>query len=545
MATTTYEWVFQTNFQMNDQLEQGNQGSPAVAGLAKGGYFSAWNGPNGSYIQARVTSGSGVPLADEFGATSATANQQFEASLAGLANGRAVMAFTDYSADDDEGDIAARMFKKNGDPVFVDFPVSASSTEEDFEPDIAPLADGGFVVTWTRDQDSDDADFDVHLRVFNADGSPRTEVDGVTLTIATDARRSSVAGLADGNFVVAWEQTPDEGGDIDLYFGRYDTTGELIGSFVPIADGFGDQYDVQLLALQDGGFAAAYTNTGAPFGEADDISFRIFNADDTPRTLATMANFSGVAGNQIVPSLTQLSNGYILVGWNDGFALTYQLFTSDGDPVGENLGVAGSTIEPELVALGGGLVANVRSSLVSDGSGNSIQSSIDELVRTTTGDATAETLNGDDLADHMLGGGGKDKLSGFNGKDTLEGGAGDDVLRGGAGRDQLIGETGADKLVFSDVLQSRPSPGADLVKGFEDGVDKIDVAAIDARTGTAGDQAFVFGTGAFSGEGQIRAVQSGADAIVRFNVSGADTPEMEIVLKNFAAADVDATDFVL
>ena len=55
----------------------------------------------------------------------------------------------------------------------------------------------------------------------------------------------------------------------------------------------------------------------------------------------------------------------------------------------------------------------------------------------------------------------------------------------------------------------------------------------------------MFGTGGFTGEGQIRAVQSGDDTIVRFNISGPDTAEMEILLKNFTATDLDAGDFVL
>jgi serralysin len=232
------------------------------------------------------------------------------------------------------------------------------------------------------------------------------------------------------------------------------------------------------------------------------------------------------------------------VGWTDAGELRYQAFDADGNRIGAIAGGVGSVNEAELAGLSGGLLANIRESTFQEPDGtNSVRGSIDELVRTTTGTAANETLSGDVLADHMEGNGGRDRLNGFGGKDTIEGGAGDDLLRGGLDRDQLIGGGGADSFVFQDVRHSRVGAG-DFVKDFQDGTDHIDVSAIDAKAGVAGDQAFHFISGGFNAEGQVRAVQDGADTLLQFNTTGASGAEMEIVLKNSDFGDISAADFV-
>ena len=62
----------------------------------------------------------------------------------------------------------------------------------------------------------------------------------------------------------------------------------------------------------------------------------------------------------------------------------------------------------------------------------------------------------------------------------------------------------------------------------------------------AGDQAFTFiGTSGFTGIGQIRAVQIGADTLLRINVTSDPGVEMEILLKNVSAAALTELNFIL
>lgn len=122
---------------------------------------------------------------------------------------------------------------------------------------------------------------------------------------------------------------------------------------------------------------------------------------------------------------------------------------------------------------------------------------------TIDGRAGDDQLNGQDDDDILNGGDGKDKLDGGNGNDTLDGGVGDDDLKGQDGDDILIGGAGNDNLEGgdnTDVLyggagrdvmrggadanifrfDAGDSTNAlrDIIKDFQQGVDKIDLVSL-------------------------------------------------------------------
>ncbi|MBD2651785.1 calcium-binding protein [Nostoc foliaceum] len=85
------------------------------------------------------------------------------------------------------------------------------------------------------------------------------------------------------------------------------------------------------------------------------------------------------------------------------------------------------------------------------------------------GDGQANHLQGNDGSDLLEGGSGNDILSGGLGNDTLKGGLGDDTLTGGKETNNLWGGEGQDTFVTE-------SGGVQVIKDFERGVDKIDMA---------------------------------------------------------------------
>ena len=109
--------------------------------------------------------------------------------------------------------------------------------------------------------------------------------------------------------------------------------------------------------------------------------------------------------------------------------------------------------------------------------------------------------------ENAVGGGGDDFISGNAAGNLLRGGAGNDRLTGGGGNDIEEGGAGADIFVFTalgdSVNYELRSDGKkllpDRLPDFLSGTDKLDLSAIDANTGTAGDDAFTFiGTAAFT-----------------------------------------------
>ena len=72
----------------------------------------------------------------------------------------------------------------------------------------------------------------------------------------------------------------------------------------------------------------------------------------------------------------------------------------------------------------------------------------------------------------------------------------------------MAGEGGADTFAWRDTGDSRIGQ-EDVIVDFDSGLDLLDLSQIDADTGRAGNQAFVFiDTAAFSGTaGEVRAVR--------------------------------------
>ncbi|MBM6595698.1 calcium-binding protein [Microvirga pudoricolor] len=118
------------------------------------------------------------------------------------------------------------------------------------------------------------------------------------------------------------------------------------------------------------------------------------------------------------------------------------------------------------------------------------------VAKVLAGDAGANILVGTPGNDVIKGLGGRDKLVGGAGADQLFGGAGNDVLKGGAGADTLWGGPGRDTLWGGKgkdtfAFKSASHANGDRIMDFRHG-DKIDLSAIDAQAGKAGNQSFAF-----------------------------------------------------
>jgi len=198
----------------------------------------------------------------------------------------------------------------------------------------------------------------------------------------------------------------------------------------------------------------------------------------------------------------------------------------------------------------GGAVTSIAS-FAEDGRGNLYIVSLNGNVHRITpgigaGDG-ADFLSGGDGQDTMLGGVGADTLRGDAGDDVIRGGTQGDLIVGGAGRDRLVGGAGND--VFDFNLSTESGSGRltrDVVTDFTSGEDVLNLATIDAQAGVAGNQRFSFiGSAAFSGEGQIRLMQSAGDVIVLINTTAMSGIDMSIVLRETLVSEIDAGDFIL
>jgi len=137
-----------------------------------------------------------------------------------------------------------------------------------------------------------------------------------------------------------------------------------------------------------------------------------------------------------------------------------------------------------------------------------LAANLENLLLTGSGSRSA---TGNDLDNILTGNGGKNVLTGLAGDDTLFGNAGKDTLIGGLGVDQLSCGTGADTFVFESLADSGVGAGRDTITDFvARQKDKIDVSAIDAKAGAAGNDAF-----SWIGTAEFGNVEGGSSVIFK------------------------------
>ena len=424
MATISYGFGG-TNVVLANGVTNGAQWAPAFASNPAGTrHVAVWtSNAAGTDVVGRLFAGIN-PRSDEFAVSPPAPFFQTDASIAGLADGRFIVTYTD-TQDDPGGDIRARLLDTDGMPAgSIDILVDGIDLDRS---DVAALAGGGYVVSWIRHDPGGGSD--IHMNVYRADGSASV-FNGLVSAGTTTTGQPSVTGLAGGGFVVAWHETPAGGGDTEVRFRRYDATGARLDASPVLIDTAGINRDVEVAALPDGGFVVAYEDTS--WGNGKDITARIYNADGTARTdwlhVNAAANGGNQAGDQSNPKLALLSSGVFTVGWGDGNSFRLQAYNASGIELGQNALAASNASENEIVQVGGGMMADIWRSSVSDGSGDSIRLTYHTFFRVIEGDAGSETIVGIDD-------GIREVLSGLDGNDTLEGREGSDSLRGGDGFD--------------------------------------------------------------------------------------------------------------
>jgi Ca2+-binding RTX toxin-like protein len=161
-----------------------------------------------------------------------------------------------------------------------------------------------------------------------------------------------------------------------------------------------------------------------------------------------------------------------------------------------------------------------------------------------------DVIYGSGAANVLQGLSGHDTLMGYGSSDRLDGGDGNDTLVGGAEQDRLSGGAGADIFSFVKASDSgNTSATRDVIRDFQDGFDRIDLRFVDAKAGTAADEAFAFiGTNvAWGGQaGQLRAVWTSGGQIVQGDTNGDRITDFAVMVRDASlSVEFGAADFLL
>ncbi len=427
--------VVRDSFQINAVRAVDNEGDFDIAATNDGGFIMAYvdediSTPNHTTIVWERYDADGTPVssgvvADENIAADDISNPQIALNFT---DNSFVVTFTDLAGGDTNVNAVHVEFTNMAGTTFTqstEFSAAQNSSDIDDIGDVAILANGNYVGT-NREFDGATPGIDIHI--FQPDGTIVRSIQNFALGINAAPR---VSGLANGNFVVVWNQTNSNNGDI---FGRiYDAAGDLVTPMtitITGTDNSENEPDVQ--ALPDGGFVVFW----------DDESFGLraqkFLADGT----ADGSVFDVAEGAASDSDVGVAADGRILFAWQEAG----EMFASFWDGRENPIEVANYKMgAPNFLNATGPITSFLGDSVVNG-------SADDDLLVGYFGDDTmsggggADTIEGNAGRDSLLGGAGADLLFGFGSHDTLLGGAGDDDVRGGFGRDLLNGSGGNDIL---------------------------------------------------------------------------------------------------
>jgi Ca2+-binding RTX toxin-like protein len=432
-----------------------------------------------------------------------------EVDVAGLVGNRSVAVYSHAGADGDGAGVRAVLFDADGTAEGPDFAVNQFVSGDQNAPQAAPLADGGFVLAWSSDA-QDGFGLGVYARIFNADGTPRTDEFQVSPDQPDSQRLHALSPTPDGGFLALWkvvdtrsvlysyrivdaagqptadavELPPlpqgyidvlvDPAGKVRAYF-EYRYNGGLFELDIPnyvrgravctqiaaFSDMHGESREIEFFPEPDGTVNYLYRGFEGPY-HIGQFSWATGGPDSGFFATATPAP----AGPQT--GIASLDDGSLLL-FRGGFSsLVVERMARNNKPEGDLLIVGDQTVGGTLRADASGLsdldgIADITFAWGGPGfraTGPSVTVTEDMLGRSITLSATYRDGNGTvekASTDLTIPRPPPPELEGTEGPDLLRSDAQPQVMRGLGGNDTLIGEGGRDTMHGGD--------GSDMLNG--------------------------------------------------------------------------------
>ncbi len=429
----------------------GDQSNTAITALFDGGFVVAWvsDGQDGSGtgLFGQRYNAAGRAVGDEFQINTHTADDQIDPQITSLSDGGFVVTWESELQDGSGTGIFGQRYDILGEAVGDEFQINTQTSGDQVNSSVTGLFGGGFIVTW-------ESQGEIFGQRYDPNGSA---VDGefqINTHTSDSQSNPHVTGLLDSGFVVTWESDLQDGDGRGIFAQRYDATGSAVGSeFLVNTQTSGNQTAPRVAPLSNGGFiiiwvAVALDGSGLGiFGQRYDENGA---QDGTEFQINTTT-----AGDQSDPSITTLADGGFVVTWTSqgqdgsGAGIYIQRFNAEGVAIGDevqiNVQTAGNQIDADITALADGRLFVSWTSEGQDGSGTSVHGRFVEHAV-----SNIEGLIGSDHDDHLIGDDNANTIDGGEGNDTLIGGAGDDTLVSSAGIDSFDGGEGVDTLDFGD-----------------------------------------------------------------------------------------------
>jgi hypothetical protein len=336
LAAQPYHWPAGPEMRVNSYTP-GAQSAPSMAMDADGDFVVAWtsDGQDGHLagVYAQRYSNAGMPQGAEFRVNTTTAFGQHTPTVAMDADGDFVVAWESFASGYYGfyyADVYAQRYNASGVPQGSEFRVGSATTSDQYAPSAAMDADGDFVIAWQAS--AQDGRTEIHAQRYSAAGAAQEaefRVDTFTTGIQFGA---SAAMDADGDFVVAWSDGYLQGAGESIYAQRYNAAGVKQGSEFRVNTYTPSRQETASVAMDaDGNFVVTWQSLyqgGSGWG----VYAQRYNAAGVPQ--GTEFRVSSVTdGHELSPSAAMSSNGDFVISWDSG---------SNGGIYAQRYGAAGT-----------------------------------------------------------------------------------------------------------------------------------------------------------------------------------------------------------
>jgi len=352
-----------------------------------------------------------------------------------------------YGQDGSFSGVYGQRYDANSVAQGSEFQINTSTSFSQSSPFITALIDGGFVVSWTSDEQNGNGNSSVYAQAYDNNGVAQGGEFRVNTYTADEQHLSanSIAGLADGGFVVTWMSYEQDGSEYGIFARRYDASGVAQSSeFKVNTYRISNQSESSTAALPDGGFVVTWTSF-AQDGNFDGVYAQRYDADGSAvgdftltgsanndhltvaDSMTTSVKLLGMAGNDVLQggagndTLDGGAGNDTLRGWSGvdtmiGRGGNDSYFVENaGDIVTEGLNAGIDNVSSRLTFT---LPANVENLVLTGAS-----------AINGTGNGLANVITGNSAVNQLNGGSGNDTLDGGNGTDVLTGRAGNDIFK--------------------------------------------------------------------------------------------------------------------
>lgn len=484
--------------------QDGAQTGLRLAPLPGGGFAAVWesaprSGPDGG-LWGQTFNARGKPVGEAHRIVDGAAVAAGVPEIVRLADGNLAVAWQ-RSGFTPPAELVTQVFTPEWEAVSE--PVAVIGTPSFFQPGLVALPDGGYSVLWTK-YDPVLRYTGMYARAFDADGNAQGPIRTLTGPDTRGSAYYDATLLTDGRSVSVWGA--QEFDDADIFQGsrvvaRFQSRDGTLRKEIALTPlDSASTPRPEIAALADGGFVVAWDEANLG-GSYEGGAFRVFDADGKAETRVLSFNPGTPPISFNAVEVAALPDG--------GFVIVWVKDTEDG-PFGRNWEIHAKRYDSEARLVGDEFkvnpftAVNIESgptiSVFDDGSyvigwAKSIDGGVSprnpndlfvqkfkaQMIGSNKGDTLddrggADTILGRNGNDRLFGRGGDDRIDGGKGNDRLRGDAGNDVLLGGVGKDTLDGGAGRDRMTGgagADTFVFGKGDGHDRITDFTDDVDTL------------------------------------------------------------------------